>query len=48
LFVRTTEKQIRMILLSETFSDPAVMSALYLNENAFPPEKLSGYHNTSV
>ena len=36
-----------MIRLSETFSDPAVMSALYRNERAFP-KKLSGDHTTSV
>ena len=37
-----------MILLSETFSDPAVMSALYLNEKAFPSERLLIDHNASV
>jgi len=35
-----------MILLSETFSDPAVMSALYLNEKTFVVKKLSGSYNT--
>lgn len=37
-----------MILLSETLSDPAVMSALYLNGKVFPPEKLLIDHNASV